>query len=152
MLYILLPLLLTLIVLRQFLPIQWGVHAARANKDVGRSRFMGAGRVIDEHGRSLSLTGKFVGKVEGGSMEAYGLKDGDTFIAEVLDDELRRQLKAGDVVVVDDVHAGSNSGLRLRCVVAVNDGKVAFANNADGGAHKARVAEKVKARVEYVVA
>lgn len=152
MIYILVPLLLTLVILRQFLPIQWGVHAARANKDVRRSRFMGIGRIIDEHGRALSLSGKFVGKVDGGSMESYGLRDGATFIAEVLDDERRHNLKAGDVVVVDDTHAHSNSGLRLRCVAHVADGKIAFANHADGAVHKARPAEKIKARVEYVVA
>ncbi|CAN5697911.1 hypothetical protein BH10PSE5_BH10PSE5_15850 [soil metagenome] len=85
-------------------------------------------------------------------MESCGLRDGDTFIAEVLTDDRRRELKAGDVVVVDDSHAHSNSGLRLRCVAEVTDGKVAFTNHADGGAHKPRASSKVKARVEYIVA
>ncbi len=153
MIYILVPLLAVLAVLRNFLPMRWGVHAARANKDIGSSRFVSAGWIVDERGRHVSLTGKFLGKVEGDSMADCGLSNGDTFIAQVLTEEHQRNLQVGDVVVVDDVHAHSNSGLRLRCVTGVNsNGCISFASHTDGKRHRDRSDEKVKARVEYVVA
>ena len=153
MIYILVPLLALLVLLRQFLPMQWGVHAARANKDIGSSRLVSAGWIVDEQGRHVSLTGKFIGKVEGDPMAGCGLAHGDTFIAKVLTDPQQRQLEAGDLVVVDDVHAHANSGLRLRRVSGVTSkGCVSFASHTDGKPHRDRPDERVKALVEYVVA
>jgi hypothetical protein len=157
MVYILAALLILLLIVRHFQPIRYAVHAARAKglpKGIrATSRWMNAGFVRDENGRRVAVTGKFIGAVAGTSMEAYGLPSGSTFIADRLSAEDRQRLKSGELVVIDAPAKYSPVRLRLRCIDHIlEDGTVAFRDDARGEQHTQRSPDTIVARVTHVVA
>jgi len=153
MIYIAFVLVIAILVLRAWSPKRYAVHAATAIplpegiKPV--NRWLLAGFLRDEHGKLMNVDDKFIGTAVRDSMAVFGIPDGATFVADYI--RPKDELHPGDVVVVDGVHAYSESGLRLRRIANIHDNTVDFLPDGLNNDHRSRPAKEVIARVTHVV-
>jgi hypothetical protein len=103
----------------------------------------------DNNGKRIDTKGKLLGYAYGDSLPDI-LPNGAPFIAACLvDDAARRQLKHGDLVVVDAAAKASRMRRRLRIFDKFDDsGQVHFLPDRYGVAHKIRPPHEVVAKVE----
>jgi hypothetical protein len=155
MIYIAAVLILLILLLRYWSPKRYSVHASKAirlPKGIRpEGRYVSDGFLHDEHGKPLDVSNKFVGQAVRESMDAYGIPDGATFIANYMTTKQKRNLKHGDIVVVDGEAAHSETGLRLRCVKSTKVNTIEFLPDGLGRKPRQRPLNEVIAKVTYVV-
>lgn len=158
MFFILAALLLALYAARHFgqkaALTQWAVHAARADGDACvplAAPWSLQGTIRDDKGRIVSPVGKFVGRVAGDSMASYGMKKGQTFLADPISDPSAETIQSGDIVVVLAAAKKSNTGRRLRCVERIEGDKAIFKDGSDKP-FQVRDLSMVVAKVTHVMA
>ena len=153
MIYIALALIIIMTLLYVRSPKRYAVHAANAMplpKGIRPAgRWLLAGFLRDDHGKLMDVDDKFIGTAVRDSMAVLGIPDGATFLADYVRSE--DELRPGDVVVVDGVHARSETGLRLRRVAGVHDHTVDFCPDGLDRGHRSRPAKEVVAKVTHVV-
>ncbi|MGC1497694.1 MAG: hypothetical protein WA790_17955 [Sulfitobacter sp.] len=142
-------------------PRRYLVHAARARnfpKNRHASRRVGSPMAYrDALGKAFSRKGRFYGEALGSSMVRYGIEDGDEFFGNYMPekanlDELKALLSPEDIVVIDDIAAGSETGKRLRRISAIDEtGTISFYPDHLGEPHTSRSVSKVVAIVTHVV-
>lgn len=157
MIYLVIGLIAVIVILRWASPVRYAVHASRVRPlEPGvqpEGRWMLAGFVYDEDGKSFDVSDKFIGHTVGSSMTCYNIPSGCTFIGdEFTSDDQKRVLENGDVVVVDGATEFSETGLRLRAVEAVNsDDTVSFLPDGYGRRPRPRPLSELRVLVTHVV-
>ncbi|WP_315767068.1 MULTISPECIES: hypothetical protein [unclassified Bradyrhizobium] len=157
MIYLVVGLVVAIGVARLILPIRYAVHASKAGplpEGVrAEGRWLYSGFVRDEQGKSMDLTGKFIGHAAGSSMVAYGIPAGATFIGELIQaDEKRTGIPHGEIIVVDGAAEFSETGFRLRCLDRITpDGQATFLKDGFGRQPRPRPASEIYARVTHVI-
>lgn len=154
MIYIAVGLVIAIAALRALSPKRYAVHASKAiplPKGIRpQGRWLLGGLLRDERGSLVNVDEKFIGTAVRDSMASFGIPNGSTFIGDFVRD--KRDLKPGDIVVVDGVHAHSATGLRLRKIETVrSDGILEFVPDSLDRSHRQRPADEVVARVTHVV-
>ena len=156
MIYIVIGLIAFIIILRWVSPTRYAVHASRAGRLPegvhAEGKWLLSGFVYDDAGNHINVVDKFVGHAAGTSMLCYGIPSGATFIGDYLNDEDRKKLAHGDIVVVDGVAEFSETGFRMRAVdKLLPDEKVVFLKDGLGRQPRVRDLKEVYARVTYVI-
>lgn len=146
-LMLLATLIAILVALRLTAPRQRVAHAARVKFLEGPilRRFVERGPIVDQAGAIIPLTNKEIFIADGDSMASHDIPAGAACVAEKLNDESRRTLSVGDIVIVDARTERSQTGLRFRKIAAIDDGNVRFEN------HNPRALNLVRAKVTHVL-
>ncbi len=115
-------------------PKRFNVKASRPSGVHRHSdRWFMAGLALDANGAPLNTAGKFIGRVDGQSMNTYGIPSGSTVIASYLKDAERKQVSHGDILIVEDAHPhGKASEYCLRRVERVKNGMIEYSPDTGG--------------------
>jgi len=153
MIFYLIGALVAFFILIRLAPTQHFVYASRAVARGGRIRrpWAAFGPVLDSAGKRVLTRGKFLGTVGGHSMEHEDMPCGARMIGDYLDDKARKDLRPGDIVVVDAPAAYAPTGLRLRRIAAIENETVTFRPSADGSVRRSRPLSEMAVKINYVV-
>jgi hypothetical protein len=137
-------------------PFRYLTHAARADHDLGtahtiRERALSAGFIRYENGDHVDFDDKFIGKAVGNSCISFGIADRQEYLAEILNDETRNQLRSKDLVVVDAPARASNTGKRIRKIEKIQTDQVLFARDYKGERRRTRPISEVYAKITHLV-
>ena len=110
-----------------------------------------AGFATDEHGKSVDVSGKFIGDVIGISMLNQRIPEGSIVVGPYLKDLERPSLTEGAIVVVKDRASDTaKEAFCLRRVRSIAGGQVEYFEDGKG-AHPPHPLEQMVARINFVI-
>jgi hypothetical protein len=153
MLYLILAAAALMVVLTAIAPRRYPVHAARppASPSTGAMPWLTAGFATDEHGKSVDVTGKFIGDVIGVSMVEKGIPDGSIVVGPWLTAADRPTLPDDAIVVVKDrINETAKEAYCLRRVRSIGNGQVEYYEDGKGP-HPPHPLGQMVARINFVI-